>query len=182
MLFQNYGLFWRADRINWGSRGKGNEGRLFGKLSPTSPPVDFRNQRGVYALYDESFQMLYVGQAGYGNKRLYDRLHNHMSDHLAERWQRFSWFGIDPVNQNDQKHILVETEPLAPQVNHVLNHLEAIIIASAEPKLNRQGGKFGDAKRYHQQFADHNEGENVKTTLKSVELPISPPSVTVELK
>jgi hypothetical protein len=182
MLFQNYGLFWRADRINWGSRGKGNEGRLLGRTSPTSPPVDFRNQRGVYALYDDAFQMLYVGQAGYGNKKLYDRLHNHMSDHLAERWQRFSWFGIDPVDETEQKYVLVESEPQAPQVNQVLDHLEAILIAAAEPKLNRQGGKFGDAKKYHQKFVEQAEGEDINANLKIIELPIAPVAAPVKLK
>lgn len=168
MLFQNYGLFWHADRIQWGSRGKGNQGRLLGYDAITKGPVDFRMQRGVYALYDESFQMLYVGQAGYGNKRLYDRLDNHMTDHLGERWQRFSWFGIDPVRKSGKTRALCEAEPKTPQVNEVLNHLEAILIAAAEPRLNRQGGKFGAARQFYQ-WEDDDEDEEVVLRLTSVE-------------
>jgi hypothetical protein len=168
MLFQNYGLFWHADYIQWGSPGKGNQGRLLGYQTKSAGPVDFRPQRGVYALYDEGYQLLYVGQAGYGNKRLYDRLDNHMSDHLAERWQRFSWFGIDPVRKIKKSFQLVETEPETPQVNHVLNHLEAILIAAAEPRLNRQGGKFGDAQQFRQWEQD-DEGDDVAARMSAVE-------------
>ncbi len=168
MLFQCYGLFWHADYIQWGSPGKGNQGRLLGYQTKTAGPVDFRPQRGVYALYDEGYQLLYVGQAGYGNKRLYDRLDNHMSDHLAERWQRFSWFGIDPVKKIKGALELVETEPEAPQVNNVLNHLEAILISAAEPRLNRQGGKFGDAQQFRQ-WEDEEEDEEIVRRLSTLE-------------
>lgn len=158
MLFQNYGLFWHSDRIEWGY--PGNAGTLLGKQLAKEDPIDFRYQRGVYALYDENFNMLYVGQAGYGNKRLYDRLDNHMSDHLAERWQRFSWFGIDRVVGKSGKRKLKESEPKAPTVGAVLNHLEAILIAAAEPALNRQGGKFGEAEQFFQ-FCNNNEDSDL---------------------
>lgn len=162
MLFQNYGLFWHAERIGWGSPGK--TGTLLGHQAVRETPIDFRYQRGVYALYDENFRMLYVGQAGYGNKRLYDRLDNHMSDHLGERWQRFSWFGIDPVVGKKNKRRVEECDPSAPQVDAVLNHLEAILIAAAEPALNRQGGKFGNA----QQFFQHHEEDDEDEVLEAV--------------
>ena len=168
MLFQNYGLFWREDRIQWGSPGKGNQGQLLGYEAVKKGAVDFRLQRGVYALYDENFQILYVGQAGYGNKRLYDRLHNHTTDHLGERWHRFSWFGIDPVEKFDDEFALKQTEPKTPQVNEVLNHLEAILIAAAEPRLNRQGGKFGKAIQFFQ-WEDEDEEEEIVLRLTSVE-------------
>lgn len=168
MLFSNYGLFWHADRIQWGSRGRGNQGQLLGFEAVRSGPVDFRTQRGVYALYDESFQLLYVGQAGYGNRRLYERLDNHMSDHLGERWQRFSWFGIDPVKQSGDAWELKEEEPKTPKVNEVLNHLEAILIATAEPSLNRQGGKFGAARQFYQ-WVDDDDDEEVVLRLTAIE-------------
>lgn len=155
--FQNYGLFWHSERIAWGSPGKGNEGTLLGRQKVKEEPIDFRYQRGVYVLYDENFKILYVGQAGYGNKRLYDRLYNHMYDHLGERWQRFSWFGIDPVIEQSDHRIVEEQDPTAPPVNIVLNHLEAILIAAAEPSLNRQGGKFGDAQQFFQYWEDDDD-------------------------
>ena len=177
MLFQNYGLFWHADRIGRGSRGRGNQGTLLGFRKKTLGLIDFRNQRGVYALYDKNFRMLYVGQAGYGNKRLYDRLDNHMNDHLGERWQRFSWFGIDPVKGKPQHQALVEEEPSAPQVNYVLNHLEAILIAAAEPSLNRQGGKFGNAQQFFQSWK--NEDDQIDDRLGSIEGSISKISASI---
>lgn len=82
-----------------------------------------------------------------------------MSDHLGERWQRFSWFGIDPVVGKKNKRYVEEDEPAAPDVSSVLNHLEAILIAAAEPALNRQGGKFGDAEQFFQFWEDDDEDE-----------------------
>jgi hypothetical protein len=159
MLFQNYGLFWRADRVGWGTPGKGNQGTLLGHQLAKENPIDFRQQRGVYALYDDSYRILYVGQAGYGNARLYNRLHNHLWDHLAERWQRFSWFGIDPVIGPKGTRYLDERDPGAPQIDSILNHLEAILIAAAEPALNRQGGKFGDAQQFRQHWEEDEEAD-----------------------
>ncbi len=157
MIFSNYGLFWRADRVNWGS--PGNKGTLSGYRTDKDGEVDFRNQRGVYVLYDESYELLYAGQAGYGNQRLYDRLRAHRFDHLGERWTRFSWFGIDRVKGRSGKKVLVEEEPKAPDVAGVLNHMEGILIASAEPRLNKQSGRFGDAEAYYQWYYEEDDPE-----------------------
>ena len=40
-------------------------------------PVDFREQVGVYVLYDDNFRVVYVGQAGAGNQTLLGRLKQH---------------------------------------------------------------------------------------------------------
>jgi hypothetical protein len=43
--------------------------------------VDFRQQQGVYCLYDDNFKMVYVGQAGANDgNRLFDRLKQHKID------------------------------------------------------------------------------------------------------
>lgn len=158
MLFKNYGLFWHVDRVKWGKPGKGRAGTLSGYRTGREGEVDFREQRGVYALYDENFSMLYVGQAGYGNQRLYDRLYQHCYDALGERWSRFSWFGIDPVRGPAGKKSLREQDPEVTDVGAILDHLEAILIASVEPALNRQGGKFGKAAQYYQWYDEpHDE-------------------------
>lgn len=156
MLFQNYGLFWHVDRVKWGKPGAA--GTLLGYRTNSEGEIDFRNQRGVYVLYDDNFELLYVGQAGYGYKRLYDRLHTHRYDHLGERWSRFSWFGIDPVQGRKGARELIEQGDLKPpSINDILNHMEAILIASAEPRLNLQSGRFGDAEYYYQWYYEEED-------------------------
>jgi hypothetical protein len=98
MLIHNYGLFWRKNDIFWGC------GPIGGHLKGTragakrEDAVDFKEQQGVYCLYDENFRLVYVGQAGSGeSQRLGKRLGQHRTDSLSERWSRFSWFGIRKV-------------------------------------------------------------------------------------
>jgi hypothetical protein len=147
MLIKNYGLFWHMDRVNWGK--PKNAGTLEGYLTGAKREgtVDFRDQRGIYVLYDDTFRIVYVGQAGVKNQCLYARLKQHRTDMLSERWSRFSWFGTRYVTN---KWVLAEDEKFKPELSDVLNHLEGILIAAAEPPLNRQGAKFGDAERYLQ--------------------------------
>jgi hypothetical protein len=59
-VIQAYGLFWRADEIDWG-RGKrfGLYGRL-GAKSNNLRVVDFRTQKGIYILYG-NYGPHYVG-------------------------------------------------------------------------------------------------------------------------
>jgi len=41
-----------------------------------------------------------------------------------------------------------------PEISNVLNHMEAVLIHSAEPPLNRQGGRFGDIVEQYLQCRD----------------------------
>jgi hypothetical protein len=141
MLIQNYGLFWRLDQVYWGKQK--DAGKLLGRRATRakSNPVDFRGQRGVYVLYDDSFKIVYLGQAGgRNNARLFGRLKVHKRDHLAQRWSRFSWFGVCPVvsDKIDEKY-----NPANPSIIDVLDHIEGILLAAAEPPLNLQRGRFG---------------------------------------
>ncbi len=153
MLIQNYGLFWKKENIYWGR--PNNPGHLLGVLSKniTSDPVDFRDQQGVYTLYDDAFRMVYVGQAGANDQqRLFDRLKQHTKDALADRWSKFSWFGVRRVlNTCD---LATERDSAHPEIGHVLNHIEAILISAAEPPHNRQGGRFGDQVEQYLQHRD----------------------------
>lgn len=142
MLIQNYGLFWRLDQVYWGRQR--DPGRLLGRRAKKakSNKVDFRHQRGVYVLYDDNFKIVYLGQAGGRNRgTLFKRLRKHKRDHLAQRWSRFSWFGICPVvgDRLDERYT-----PASPSIEGVLNHIEGILLAAAEPPLNLQRGRFGD--------------------------------------
>lgn len=153
MLIHNYGLFWRVENIFWG-RGN-NPGRLLGVLSTnlTDDEVDFREQSGVYILY-ANYNVVYVGQAGNGNQKLFDRLKQHTRDHLAGRWEQFSWFGTRWVKQNGE--LSAEAEGAHSTRGEVLNHIEAILIHTSEPKLNRQGGRFGnDVEQFLQRRDEH---------------------------
>ena len=110
-------------------------------------PVDFRQQRGIYALYAD-YDLVYVGQTGRGDDRLFNRLKAHLSDHLSERWNRFSWFGTQWVTQ---AHVLsVDTTAVHPTVEAALNTLEAVSVALAEPRLNLQRGRWPNATQYFQ--------------------------------
>jgi hypothetical protein len=154
MLIRNYGLFWRREWIHWG-RGS-NAGHLKGLQvgGKTGKPIDFRDQQGVYCLYDDSFKLVYVGQAGGGNdQRLFHRLRQHREDAVSERWSRFSWFGVRPVLPKSPK-LKAEKLVAHPEIGDVLNHIEAILIAAAEPVQNRQGGKFGEQVDQYLQFRD----------------------------
>lgn len=164
MLIHNYGLFWRKDWIHWG-RGS-NAGHLKGvmKMAKTDTPVDFRDQQGVYCLYDESFRLVYIGQAGGKNdQRLFQRLKQHREDAVSERWSRVSWFGVRRVLESGNlKAVKLSTHPT---IGDVLNHIEAILIAAAEPIHNRQSGRFGEEVKQYMQFRDK---ENLSPTPQSM--------------
>ena len=146
-MINTYGLFWRADRIFWGRQR--NPGSLLGAKTQSARAVvvDFRNQRGIYALYAE-YDLVYVGQTGGGDQHLFNRLKDHLSDHLVERWDRFSWFGTQWVTQ--QHELSTDTVAVHFDMKRALNVLEAVGIAIAEPRLNLQRGRWGRAKQYFQ--------------------------------
>jgi hypothetical protein len=168
MLIQNYGLFWLRDYIHFGAGS--NAGHLKGILTgaKTSNPVDFRNQQGVYCLYDDTFRLVYAGQAGGKNdQRLFDRLKQHREDRVSERWTKFSWFGIRAVLESGQ--LKAEKATIHPDIGDVLNHIEAILIAASEPVHNRQGGRFGDSvEQYLQWRDDENFGPETPDMIREI--------------
>lgn len=156
MLIKNYGLFWSEEDVFWGAGS--NAGTLYGVPAKnlTADYVDFREQSGVYVLYAD-YQMVYVGQAGAGNQKLFSRLKQHTRDALAGRWNQFSWFGIRKVNSSTGK-LAAEADGKHSTHAEVLNHIEAILIHAAEPKQNRQGGRFGEDVFQYLQRRDENLG------------------------
>jgi hypothetical protein len=143
-MILSYGVHWHVDRVFWG-----RPGTLLGAASrsPRARPVDFRYQRGIYALYAD-YELVYVGQTGAGNDRLFNRLKAHKNDHLSERWNRFSWFGTQWVTTSGK--LSADTAHVKESVEATLNILEAVAIAIAEPRLNLQRGKWSDATKYFQ--------------------------------
>ena len=123
-------------RCRLGRSWPGNGGQILGWTGRRgAASVDFRQQRGIYVLYDDNFKFVYIGQTGAGNQRLLVRLRNHGFDHLAQRWSRFSWCGISAVAGG-------RLDPNAavrpPALNGILNHVEAIPIASAKPRHRKR--------------------------------------------
>ncbi len=148
-MIQSYGLHWRIDRVYWGK--PNDAGTLLGAASRSAKAraVDFREQRGIYALYAD-YDLIYLGQTGAGSDRLFKRLKAHKSDHLSERWNRFSWFGTQWVTRVNV--LSTDTASVSQTVEAALNMLEAVTIAIGEPRLNLQRGKWGDATQYFQHW------------------------------
>ena len=165
MLIKNYGSYWSEKDVFWGSGS--NAGTLLGVPAKnlTANEINFREQSGVYVLYAD-YQMVYVGQAGAGNQKLFARLKQHTRDALAERWNQFSWFGIRKVNQNGA--LAAEADGKHSTLSDVLNHIEAILIHAAEPKQNRQGGRFGENVVQYLQRRDENLGPTGEEMLREL--------------
>jgi hypothetical protein len=63
-------------------------------------------------------------------------LRAHTSDRLSGRWDRFSWFGLRGVKENGS--LEDSTVPWTSEV--VIETMEALLIESLEPPLNRKRG------------------------------------------
>lgn len=142
-IIKNYGLRWARDSVNWGARGRA--GTLEGKLATlkSSEIVDFRDQIGIYVLYEPGFIPVYTGQAGVGTARLFNRLKNHQNDHLRDRWDYFSWFGFRAVTEAGA--LSERQNPDATTsitYSDALSEIEGILIEVLEPRLNKQGARW----------------------------------------
>ena len=148
-IIKNYGFLWDRNHIY---RGAGsNAGHLKG-TAPGQTKADFREQIGVYVLYDQNQKIVYVGQAGNGNATLFTRLKNHMDGRLWNRWQYFSWVGFKDVNKNGDLSAQQSVEAGVSGFKYAdaLNEIEGILIEIIEPKLNKQAGRLKGAREYHQ--------------------------------
>lgn len=154
-MIKAYGLFWHVDKVFWGRQNNAGSLRGAASRSNRAVPIEFRKQRGVYALYAD-YDLVYIGQTGAGEDRLFNRLKFHKTDHLAERWNRFSWFGTQWVTQ--QHEMSIDTAAITVPTEVALNVLEAIAIAVAEPRLNLQRGRWGEATQYYQVDPSEDEG------------------------
>jgi hypothetical protein len=122
-----FGMYWKRDAVIW--RGKP---KLLGRQGLAATKVNFANQIGVYLLHDRD-RVLYVGRA---TDSLVTRLLAHTTDRLGGRWDRFSWFGLRNVGLGGE--LVDSAEPWDQLV--VIETLEALLIESLEPPLNRRRG------------------------------------------
>jgi hypothetical protein len=151
-IIKNIGLFWHRDKVCWEK--KQLSGRL--KSARRKNTIAFWDQKGIYALYDYSYNLVYVGQTI--KEGLGARLKKHLSNDLAGRWELFSWFGLRKVKSEK----LAESPSPFLKICYklLLEQLEAVTIAIAEPRRNSQSGRFGKVERYIQ---PDNEGSQEKT-------------------
>ena len=120
-----------------------------GKPINVQREVDFREQIGVYILYRNE-NVVYVGQAGSGNFTLFSRLKNHLTDHLADRWDKFSWFGVRKVNKNGSLSEAQGDLNRNIKASEISDLLEGLLITVVEPPLNKQGARWPGIEQYFQ--------------------------------
>jgi len=155
LAIENFGKHWRKSKIFWGRRGKGkNEGHLKGELKGSKKTiVDFRNQIGIYVLFDEAKKSIYVGQAGMGNANLFDRLKQHRSDELRERWVYVSWFGLKGKNKKSNTlngHHSGATWVSNKRKRDALHETEAVLMSVIETAMNKRGPNWKGSREYYQ--------------------------------
>lgn len=114
------GIMWKRDACTIDSKGM----RLYGiqNTKELTQYIDFTYQVGIYILYMDK-NPVYVGQAI--KQSLGIRLKQHTVDRLRSSWNRFSWFGIKPIDNNGQ---LVDLEDQAYSTKALINGLEGVLI------------------------------------------------------
>lgn len=122
-----FGMYWRRDQVVWRTRPK-----LLGVQGVGASKVNFADQVGVYLLHDRD-RVIYVGRAA---ESLAARLTAHTIDRLSGRWDRFSWFGLHNVGPDGE--LIGRGELWNERI--VIETLEALLIESLEPPLNRRRG------------------------------------------
>ncbi len=149
MFIKNFGLFWRADEVEW-NPGQGTKGvfRLLGRQGTYLPGLrgaDFRHQQGIYILYG-NHGPYYVGLTK--KQGLGKRLGDHRIDHHADQWDRFSWFGFRKVLEGQDEFGLRKLAELAQVVvgspNSVITDVEALLIRAMGLR-NINQNKFAEA-------------------------------------
>lgn len=125
-----FGMFWERSKVQW----KNSQTRILGH-QPLGTDVDFCTQRGVYLLHDTQ-GVVYVGRVIKQDLGL--RLSQHTTDRLNGRWNRFSWFGVYPVNENGT--LRTDTDLSRIPIDLVIATMEAVLIEGLEPRQNRQRG------------------------------------------
>jgi len=137
-LINAFGMYWRRENVLW------SQPKLFGQQQVGSTAVNFTGQRGVYLLHDRR-EVVYVGRTT--DQNLGRRLKDHTTDRLSGRWDRFSWFGVLPVEENGE---LAASPSEAFNLNNLIATMEALLIEGLEPPQNRRRGDDFNAVEFSQ--------------------------------
>lgn len=130
-VISSFGMYWNREQVDWEK-----SPTLLGKERNLSDPIDFSEQSGVYVLYDVH-RPVYVGRATSNN--MAKRLQDHTTDRLKGRWDRFSWFGILPVQESVKLH---KQGIVGLDTDVFVSALEALLIEALEPSQNRKKGEY----------------------------------------
>lgn len=122
-IITSCGIRWQRDLIEWSPSPE-----IIGQRLATYQVIDFREQRGVFILYDER-DVVFVDHALW--RGLGVRLWEHTHDALADRWDSFSWFGLLPVEASGRLGDLPEAYGPAA----VASSLMSLLVEALEPKL-----------------------------------------------
>lgn len=142
-----FGDFWNRDEVDWNPRHEGR--RLLGYRRSSDVEINFRRQTGIYVLMTDARKIVYVGQVGSGERaKLYGRLRSHTANRLRERWTRFSWFGLQEVDEVTRAPMPFAEESY--KASQILNELEGLLLHVLEPPLNRAGPRRDGAREYLQ--------------------------------
>jgi hypothetical protein len=173
LAIRNFGHFWNRNPVNWGNPGRNRGGDLRGyRIVNRRPRVtDFREQIGLYVLYGENREVLYIGQTGSGDRRLFLRLRDHTKDHLRDRWGNFSWFGFRKVNADGNLSDAQRPDSsVQAQSSAALDETESVLLQLFEPRLNKQGAKWTTTEEFLQYVPLEHENEQLSVTEKLDEL------------
>ena len=154
MLISSYGLFWRADEIDW-HPGQGNKGkfRLLGRIGANTGTIkvaDFRYQKGIYLLYG-NHGAHYVGLTR--EQTLGKRVQDHLHDEHEGKWDRFCWFGFRAVLKGTRKDGFQRLKKLTDgnlsKTHMVIGEIEALLIRVMDLRNTAQMS-FSDAEEWIQ--------------------------------
>jgi hypothetical protein len=150
-IINAFGIYWNRNLVHWKTTPD-----LLGIQQIGASEVNFKDQIGIYLLHD-SRETIYVGQAI--DQPLGQRLKNHTTDRMGGRWDRFSWFGFHPVNEDGKLISNIKLNNIT--VQDIGDILEAMLIESIEPRQNRKQGNLFYGLEYLQQ-----EAPEIKKRLK----------------
>lgn len=175
-IIQNMGLFWSREHTLWrGDRAKGQASLLGLRAgAKRSGEVDFWHQVGIYAMYTEDYHLVYVGQAGIGDKAcIGSRLKAHTRDDLAGRWELFSWFGLRKVVGGANPKLGAKLKKANTSWPGIADILEGVVIEIAEPPMNSQKGRFGKGVHRYLQAPPPPATPKVAPEIKTLESALS---------
>jgi hypothetical protein len=151
-----FGMFWDRSRVRWTQ-----SPAVLGKQQIGADAVDMGAQRGIYLLHDVR-DVIYVGRCT--DRALGTRLYEHTFDRLRTRWNRFSWFGVCPINDDGS----LGSPSNGNTALQFIAAMEALLIEALEPPQNRRRGDGFTAVEFIQ--ADDPEVERAQLKAAIVEL------------